>query len=158
MARPKRAEYDLMPAAGIAERSYNVRSVELGRMQFEPANSEIDVADRSGIARLRRLPKIDSGHEDTIGRQRFIDAGITIPVAVVPRATMHVDDGREWSGPLGLVDPNQPGLAGQLLILDISYVYFVFSVGVHAGNLQREGVALQALENFSLLAMTPRLL
>jgi hypothetical protein len=57
-----------------------------------------------------------------------------------------------------LVDPNQPGLAGQLLILDISYVYFVFSVGVHAGNLQREGVALQALENFSLLAMTPRLL
>jgi hypothetical protein len=57
-----------------------------------------------------------------------------------------------------LIDPNQPGLAGQLLILDISYVYFVFSVGVHAGNLQREGVALQALENFSLLAMTPRLL
>src|SRR5439155_9901603 len=70
--RSKRTQHDLMAAAGIPECSYSSRSVELDRMHFEPANSEVHVADRSRIARFRRLEKIDSGHQDAPGRQRLI--------------------------------------------------------------------------------------
>src|SRR4030095_3552520 len=55
VSRPQRAEHDLMAAAGIAERADNGGSVEVGRMRLEPANAQIDVADRSRIARLGRL-------------------------------------------------------------------------------------------------------
>ena len=95
--RSKRAEHDLVAAAGIPERSDNGRSFELGRMRFEPANRQVDVADRSGIARLRRLAEIDSGHQDALGRQRLVDAGVIRPIAVVPRAAVHVHDGRKWA-------------------------------------------------------------
>ena len=86
-----------MAAAGISERSDSGRSVELGRMRFKPANRQVDVTDRSGIARLRRLPEIDSGHQNALGRQCFVDAGVISPIAVVPRAAVHVHDGRKWA-------------------------------------------------------------
>src|SRR5437773_1277620 len=111
MPRSKRTQHDLMPAAGIPECSYSGRSVELGRMQFKPANSEVHVADRSRIARLRWLAEIDSGHQDAPSRQRLIDTGIIRPIAVVPRAAVHVDDARKWAGSFRLIDASQPRLA-----------------------------------------------
>src|SRR6266511_342727 len=141
--RSKRTQHDLMTAAGIAERSYAGRSVELPRMRFEPANSEVDIADRSGITRLRRVMEIERGDQDTLGRQRSVDAGIIGPIAVVPRAAMHVDDGRKWSGSLGLINASEPRLACLVLILDIPLVYFVFIIVDHGGNLQPRRVSLQ---------------
>ena len=111
MPRSKRTQHDLMAAAGIPECSYSGRSVELGRMHFEPANSEVHITDRSGIARLRWLAEIDSSHQDAPSRQRLIDTGVIRPVAVVPCAAVHVDDARKWAGSFRLIDASQPRLA-----------------------------------------------
>ena len=117
MPRSKRTQHDLMAAAGIPERSYSGRSVELGRMRLEPANSQVHITDRSGIARLRWLAEIDSSHQDAPSRQRLIDTGVIRPVAVVPCAAVRVDDARKWSGSFRLINANQPGLACQVLAL-----------------------------------------
>src|SRR5262249_23487164 len=103
-------------------------SVELGRVQFKPSHGQIDVANRRGIARLRRLAKIDGGHKDALGGQRLVDATIVSPIAVVPCASVHINDGRKWPRSLGLIDASQPRFARLLLILDIPHVYFVFIV------------------------------
>ena len=135
MPQSRRTQHDLMAAAGIPERSYSGRSVELGRVRLEPANSQVHITDRSGIARLRWLAEIDSSHQDAPSRQRLIDTGIIRPVAVVPCAAVHVDDARKWAGSFRLINANQPGLACQGLIFDIPHVYLEFAVGFHAGNL-----------------------
>jgi hypothetical protein len=88
--------------------------------------------------------EIDGGHYDAFDRQRSVDAGIIGSIAVVPRAAVHVDDGRKWSCPFGLIDASQPGLPRLALILDIPHVYFEFVFAGHAGNLQPRRVALQA--------------
>src|SRR5918995_782432 len=124
MPPPKRTEHDLMAAAGIAEGSYSARSVELGRMRLKPANSEVDVADRSRITLLRRLPEIESSDDNPLGRQRSVDADIISPIAVVPRAAVHVDDRRKGSCASGSVDASQPRLISLALILHIPHVYF----------------------------------
>jgi hypothetical protein len=112
-------------------------------MRLEPANAQIYVTDRSRIARLGRLAEIECSDHDAFGRQRSVDAFIIGPIAVVPRAAMHVDDGRKRSGSFGLINASEPGLPCQALILDIAHVYFVFSVIDHGGNLPPRGVALQ---------------
>src|ERR1700756_3751211 len=93
-------------------------------MRFEPANSQVDIANRRRIARFRRLPKIDSGHQDALGRQRLVDTAIIGPVAVVPRAAMHVNNSGKWSRSFGLIDASQPWFVCQVLIREISHVYF----------------------------------
>src|SRR5215510_694870 len=144
MPRTKRAQDNLVTATGIAERSDSGCPVELGRMRFEPANPKVDVTDRSGIARLRRLPEIERGYQNAVGGQRLVDASVVSPITVVPRAAVHVDDGRMWSCSLGLIDASQPGFTCQRLILDIPHVYFKFAVGFHGRNLQQFSVDLQA--------------
>src|SRR4029453_5472032 len=82
--------------------------------------------------------------QDAVGRERAVDASIGDPIAVVPRAAVHVNDGRKWSASFGLIDASQPGLASQVLILDVPLVYFEFAVGFHAGTLSQACVDLQA--------------
>src|SRR5262245_13687106 len=144
MPRPKPAQYDLMAAAGIAECAHRPRSVELRRVGLEPTRSKINVADRSRIARLRRLAEIQRGDENPSGRQRTVDASIVQPIAVVPRAAVHIDDAREWPASFGLINTRQPRLARQALILDVPLFDFELLVGFHAGNLLPPGAFLQA--------------
>ena len=65
----------------------------------------------------------------------------------MPRAAVHVHDGRKWSASFGLIDASQPRLASQVLILDVPLVYFEFAVGFHTGNLQQASINLQAPTN-----------
>ena len=104
-------------------------------MRLKPANSEVDVADRSRINRLRRLPEIESGDDNAFGRQRSVDADIVSPIAVVPCAAVHINDSRKGSSATGLVNASQPRLACLALILHIPDVYFVFDVFIHGRNL-----------------------
>src|SRR5262245_51837008 len=131
----ERIEHDQMAAAGIAERAYSARSVELGRVYLEPTNREVHVTDRGRVPGLRRLAEIDSRHQNTPRRQRPVDTSIAGAVAVVPRSTVHADDGWKWSRSFGLVDTRQPGLAREVLILDIPHVNFEFNVIRHGRNL-----------------------
>jgi hypothetical protein len=103
-------------------------------MRFEPANRHVHVADRRRIACFGRLSKIDRSHQYAPGCQRLVDTGIIGPVAVVPRAAVHVNDGGKWSRPLGLIDASQPGFVCQVLIRDIPHIYFELVV-VHGSAL-----------------------
>src|SRR5512135_1110724 len=107
MPRPQRAQHHLMAAAGVAERTDRNRSVELFRMRLEPANRQVHVADRSGIARLGRLAEIDGSDENALARQRSVYARVIRPIAVVPRPAVHIDDGREWPRSFGLINSSQ---------------------------------------------------
>src|SRR4030095_15861044 len=133
-----------MAAAGIAECSNGGRAIEFGRVRFEPAGPKVHVADRSGIARFRRLAEIERSDENPPGGQRPIDPLVVQPVAVVPRAAVDIDDAREWPASLRLIDARQPRLARQALILDVPLFDFELLVGFHAGNLLPPGVFLQA--------------
>jgi len=108
-------------------------------MRFEPTYTQVYVADRGRIARLRWLPEIEGCHHHTPGGQGPIDPDIIVPIPVVPCTAVHVDDGRKGSGSFGLIDASQLGLATLVVILDVLFVYFEFAVACHAANLQRGG-------------------
>jgi hypothetical protein len=80
--------------------------------------------------------EVESGNHNALGRQRSIDTGIVVQVAVVPSAAVHIDDGRKRPCAFGSVNPRHPGFAILALILDIMLIYVVFVMAVHGANLQ----------------------
>src|SRR5512144_1985842 len=143
-----------MAAAGVAESSDSSCAVKFRCMRFEPTSGEIHVADRGGISCLGRLAKFDGRHQDASAGGRSVEAGIVHSVAGVPSATMRVDHGGKRRSSLRLINSHQPRLPCDKLVLDITFVDFVFCIVLHGGNLLPSGFALQARNIQSNLFLT----
>src|SRR5262249_27971975 len=139
----KCAQYDLVAAAGVAKGSDPSRAVEFCCMCLQPARCEIHVTNRSRISGFGRLPKLHRAHHNTSTRELSVDTSIIHPVAVMPRAAVHVDDGRKRPGSSGLINPHQPRLSCETLILDIPFIDFIFCSVHHGGNLLPSWLILQ---------------
>ena len=129
--RPQSAEQHQVPAAGNAQRAHSGRAAELRGVHLEPANGEVHVAHRRGIASLGWLAEIDRDRQDALRGQRLIHLRVVQSVAVVPGTAVHVDDGRKRSCANRPVHACQPRLASQLLVFDVFDVYFEFDIRGH---------------------------
>src|SRR5438270_6503242 len=80
-------------------------------MRLNPADRIIDVDQRVRIA-VGRMTEIQRGYDKAVFRQGFIETLGTGQVAAGPGAAMEVDDRRERTVALRLVEPrNQPRVA-----------------------------------------------
>ena len=105
IVRPQDVEQELMTAArGAHSADERFVAAEFSGMRFEPANAEVDLGDRVGIARLRRHPKIQGRDDDAFRSEVLVDRRVLGPVIGCPNAAVHVDDGRKRSRPIGLID------------------------------------------------------
>ena len=114
-----------MSTARRAQRTHDPwRGVELGRVRPKPAEREIHVRNRVGIAVLGTLAKIDGDDHHAHRGQGFSHQCVFISTNVLthPGSAMNIQEGGERARALGLVDCRLKRFPVYLEVVDISGV------------------------------------
>src|SRR5713226_6800197 len=98
------------------------RGVELRRVGSKPADCEINIHDGVGIVVLITLAIIDGDNHNAHRGEGFVHEHMFIATFVLthPGSAMNIQDGREWTWALRLVDGRLERLTVYLQVVDIS--------------------------------------
>src|SRR5262245_21821793 len=121
----------LVAAARVAHGANHVGApAELGCARLDPANAVVDVLERRGIGRRRRLPPVERGHDHAALGQRLVDHLVAVTVRATPGAAVELDHDREGPRALRPVDGRKIRRVSVTEVLDVLDLHLVAHAGL----------------------------